>query len=413
MRILLLTQLFQPEPNHLKGLAFAEELIKSGHEVEVLTGFPNYPGGQVYPGYKIKWFCREELHGVPVVRVAHYPSHDRSGLRRFANYTSFALSAGLFGCLLVKRPDVVHVYQGPATLVFPALLINLMFRAPFVLDIQDVWPDSVTASGMLKPPWLLRLINGWCRLSYRWAGKIIVLSNGYKTLLVKRGVPEDKIEVVVNWCDENQIFSPFNQQAVRDKFGIGDHFNVVFAGTMGKVQALEAVIRAAVMLQDEQPRIRFLFIGGGVEVEQLRAMVSACGLTNVRFIPRQPAHEIGGFLAIADVLLIHLKQDPLGLIGIPQKTQAYMAAGKPILMAVCGEAAQLVEQAGAGLICEPENPRSIADAALQLFAMTPGERAHLGENGRRFYEDRLAFGKGMRRMLSVLEGTVAKQAVIE
>ena len=409
MRILLLTQLFQPEPNHLKGLAFAEELMKSGHEVEVLTGFPNYPGGQVYPGYKIRWFCREELHGVPIVRVAHYPSHDRSGLRRFASYTSFALVAGLFGCLLVKRPDVVHVYQGPATLVLPALLLRRMFRAPFVLDIQDVWPDSVIASGMLKLSWLLHLINMWCSLSYKLAGKIIVLSNGYKTLLVKKGVPEDKIEVVYNWCDENQIINPSNQQAVRDKFGIGDHFNVVFAGTMGKVQALEAVIRAAGILQDEQPRIRFLFIGGGVEVEQLKALVSDCGLTNVGFIPRQPAHEIGGFLAIADVLLIHLKHDPLGLIGIPQKTQAYMAAGKPILMAVRGEAAQLVEQAGAGLTCEPENPRSIADALMQLFAMTPVERAHLGENGRRFYEDNLAFDKGMGRMLSVLEETAASK----
>lgn len=402
MRILLLTQLFQPEPNHLKGLTFAKELAKRGHEVEVLTGFPNYPGGEVYPGYKVRLQTREMMEGVSVTRVALYPSHDDSGFRRFLCYASFGISASLLGPFLVKRPDVIHVYQGPATLALAAIVLRLWHRTPFVLDVQDLWPESVISSGMLKFPGGVPLLERWCRLSYRLASRVVVLSEGYKAALEKRGCEGGKIDVVRNWSDESQSRGVAGNPAVAERLSLSGYFNVLFAGTMGKVQALDAVIHAASLLKETHPDVQFVFVGGGVDVDRLKGLAEEEKASNVRFVPRQPASEIGGILAVADALLIHLKDDDLGRIGIPQKTQAYLAAGKPIVMAVRGEAADLVHQAGAGILCEPENPESIADAVRKLRAMPPQERSVLGESGRRFYDEELSFRVGVLRMETIL-----------
>ena len=249
MRILMLTQLFQPEPNHLKGLEFAKELTRRGHAVEVLTGFPNYPGGKLYPGYRMRWRLHERMDGIPVTRVPLYPSHNRSGLGRFLCYSSFALSAACCGVFRVPRPDVVHVYQGPATLAWPAILLRKRYGTPYVLDIQDLWPDSVAASAMMKSRGALRAISAWCRWTYRGAARIVVLSPGYKKALVERSVPPDRIDVVYNWCDERSLKRFDKPAAVSDALGLSKGFNVVYAGNLGVLQGLESVIRAAALLE--------------------------------------------------------------------------------------------------------------------------------------------------------------------
>ena len=192
MRILMLTQWFDPEPT-FKGLAFAKELVRLGHEVEVLTGFPNYPGGELYEGYKIRLIQRENIDGISVLRVPLYPSHDGSALRRIANYVSFAFSAAFIGALLVKPADVMYVYHPPATVGFAASVIGMVRRIPFVYDIQDLWPDTLAATGMLNNPSILKLVDSGCRFIYRHAAKIVVLSPGFKEMLITRGVPAKKI----------------------------------------------------------------------------------------------------------------------------------------------------------------------------------------------------------------------------
>lgn len=398
MNILLLTQLFQPEPNHLKGLSFAKELVKKGHNVEVLTGFPNYPGGRVYPGYKIRLYQRDLIDDVPIIRVALYPSHNNSGLQRVFCYISFALMASLIGLFLIKRPNIVHVYQGPATLVLPALIFKFFYGSSYVLDIQDLWPESVIDSGMFKLNCFVKLLCLWCRLGYKFSSKIIVLSEGYRTLLKDRGVPKSKIELIYNWCDETQMLGPSCGIEKYDRIKFSGYFNVIFAGTMGSIQALDSVIQAARQIQVDLPQVQFVFIGGGVDVDRLKGIVTNKKITNVHFVPRQPISKIKYFLDVADVLLIHLKDNPIALIGIPQKTQAYLAVGKPIIMAVRGEAANLVKRSQAGIVCEPENPTSIADAIRELF-MAPSENlAAIGENGRRFYRKELSFYRGCLAM---------------
>jgi glycosyltransferase involved in cell wall biosynthesis len=395
MRILLLTQWFDPEPA-FKGLLFARELAARGHNIEVLTGFPNYPGGNVYPGYKIRPWRREQIDGISVLRVPLYPSHDKSAFGRILNYTSFAISAALFGAALIRKPDVIYVYHPPATIGFAAVVVGFLRRAPFVYDIQDLWPDTVAVSGMMSSAAVFSLLGRWCKFVYRRARHLVVLSPGLQRQLIQRGVPQDKIEVIYNWCSETTV-QPTPDTELAAGLGLSGHFNVMFAGTMGTAQALDAVLDAASLCRQTLPHVQFVFVGGGVDRSRLEKKTADAGLTNVRFLPRQPTSAIGAVLELADVLLVHLRDHPLFAITIPSKTQAYMAAGKPVLAAVRGDAAELVAQSGGGLVCEPENPRSIADTVAHFAGMSPEERRSMGEAGKRFYDERLSLKVGVTK----------------
>lgn len=400
MRILLVTQLFQPEPNHLKGLEFARELVKQGHEVEVLTGFPNYPGGKIYRGYAMSTGLREVLEGIPVIRVPSYLSHSRSGLQRALSYVTFAISATILGLPRVKRPDVVHVYQGPATLALPAMILRALRGTPFVLDVQDLWPESVMDSGMMRLPAGKRLLDWWCGLTYRAASRIVVLSDGYRRLIAERGAPEGKIEVVHNWCDESGTAeAPADAEAFLDP----SKFNVVYAGNMGKLQDLGTAIEAAAILQATDPQVRIVLVGDGIELEALKQGVRDRSLGNVQFIPRQPAARISAILSKAQLLLVHLKDTPLARVGIPQKTQAYLAAGRPLLIAMHGCGAELAVRAGGGVACPPGDPPAMARAIRSVAAMTPSERDDMARRGKEYYFRELCFAVGTKHMAKVLE----------
>lgn len=406
MRILFLTQWFDPEPM-FKGLAFAKALRERGHEVEILTGFPNYPGGKVYPGYGIRPFQREVMEGIPVIRVPLYPSHDTSAIRRIANYATFAFSAATIGAVAVKPADVMYVYHPPATVALPAMLIRGMRGIPFVYDIQDLWPDTLTATGMVSNRFLLGMVDRWCRMVYRAASKIVVLSPGFKKMLISKGVPEEKINVIYNWCDESQIPKAPTNESLAKELGFSGRFNVLFAGTMGKAQALEAVLDAADRIGGRISEIQFIFVGGGIEVARLQEIARERRLNNVLFLPRRPISEIGEVLNLADVLLVHLKDDPLFRITIPSKIQAYLAVGRPILAGVRGDAADLVRAAGAGVDCHPENPESISEAVEKLYRMPRALLDEMGDNGRRYYREKLSLSVGVSRFEEVFQAAVA------
>jgi len=395
MRILILSQWFDPEPT-FKGLAFARELVKLGHKVEVLTGFPNYPGGKLYSGYSLKLLQRETIDDISVIRVPLYPSHDNSRIKRILNYVSFAIAASLLGPLLVKPADVVYVYHPPATVALPAMMLKLLRGMPFVYDIMDLWPDTLAASGMLKNRELLKCVELWCKLTNKLASCIVVVTPGFKKMLNSRGVPLEKVSVIYNWCDESQITLMERTEAARLEPEMSGRFNIVFAGTMGKAQALDAVLDAAEVLAYRLPQVQFIFIGGGIEVDRLMLKTRTMHLANVIFLPRRPMSEIGSALCMADVLLVHLRNDPLFEITLPAKTQAYLAVGRPILMAVRGGAADLVNQAGAGVVCTPEDAASIAAAIEKLVLMSKEERDHIGKNGARFYQQELSLQVGVR-----------------
>lgn len=393
-RVLLFTQWFDPEPT-FKGLVFARELVRQGFEVEVLTGFPNYPGGKVYPSYKIKWLQRETIDGVAITRVPLYPSHDTSALGRVFNYLSFSFSALLYGLFKAKKPDVIYAYHPPLTAGITAVLLRFFRRVPVVYDIQDMWPDTLRATGMIANSRMLNMIGGVCNWVYRHTDQLVVLSPGFKQLLIERGVSEHKIEIIYNWCDEQSLAVPTGNLPAQ--FPTPEKFNILFAGNMGKAQALTAVLDAAAILQQREPNVCFVFVGGGLEVETLKQYAQQNALGNVLFLPPVPMAEIGNLLNAADALLVHLKKDPLFKITIPSKTQAYMAVGKPILMGVDGDAANLVKLAQCGTVAQSEDATSIADAALTLYQMLPDERKNLSNNSQRFYKDELSLKTGVKK----------------
>lgn len=399
MKILILSQWFEPEPT-FKGLLFAKELVARGHEVEVLTGFPNYPEGRVYPGYRIRPWVRERIEGVDVLRVALYPSHDNSSLHRTFNYISFALSAAVIGTALIRKPDVMYVYHPPITVGFAAAVIGFLRRTPFVYDIQDLWPDTVAASGMISNPVALGLLGGLCKFVYRCASHITVLSPGFKEMLARRGIPSGKVDVIYNWCDEAALKSPC---PCVERLGSADRFCILYAGTMGFAQDLDSVLLAAQICQTTMPTAEFLFMGGGVDQSRLERMAGKMKLHNVRFLPRQPMQAMGGILAGADALLVHLKDDPLFRITIPSKTQAYLAAGRPILMGVRGDAADLVKQSQSGVLCKPSDFQRIADAVKKLASAGPERLAAMGRNGREFYNRELSVSIGVEKFVKVFE----------
>ena len=399
-RVLLFTQWFDPEPT-FKGLVFARELVKQGFEVEVLTGFPNYPGGKVYSGYKIKWLQREIIDGVTITRVPLYPSHDTSALGRVLNYVSFSLSALLYGLFSAKKPDVIYAYHPPLTTGITAVLLRFFRRVPLVYDIQDMWPDTLRATGMIANPRILNIVASVCNWVYRHTDQLVVLSPGFKQLLIERGVPEHKIEIIYNWCDEQSLATPTGQ--LPQQFPTKDKFKILFAGNMGKAQALTAVLDAAAILQQREPNICFVFVGGGLEVETLKQYTHQQVLNNVVFLPPVPMAEIGKLLQAADALLVHLKKDPLFKITIPSKTQAYLAVGKPILMAVDGDAANLVKQAECGTIAQSEDADSIADAALTLYTLSPNELELMAQKSNEFYRTELSLSTGVKRFAKLFK----------
>ena len=399
MRILLLTQWFDPEPT-FKGLLFAKALQDKGHDVEVLTGFPNYPGGSVYPGYSIKWIKIEIMKGIKVTRVPLYPSHNKSAIKRIINYLSFSITSILYGIFWLKKPDVIYVYHPPITVGISGAIIGMFRRVPFVCDIQDLWPDTLSVTGMLTNKKILNIVSIACNWVYKRSAHIVVLSPGFKDRLTVRGVDESKVSVIYNWCDEISLTKGISKNDIKS---LPRGFNVVFAGNMGPAQALETAIKAGEIIAKEKRNINFVFVGGGLQVDSLKTLAIEKGLSNIYFIPRVPIDKVGGILKQADVLLVHLKKDPLFEITIPSKTQAYLAQGKPLIMAVGGNASDLVISARAGLSIEPESPEKLAEAAIALFRLSQDELEKIGNNGLSFYKKELSLDIGVEKFLEVFK----------
>lgn len=389
----------------MKGLKFAQRLSDLGFDVEVITGFPNYPGGKVYGGYRIRPIRRERHGEVAVTRLALYPSHDSSKVGRILNYTSFCLSAMLYLLFFARRADVIYAYHPPLTVGLAAAVARLFRRMPVVLDVQDLWPDTLKATGMIGNARILGLVDVLCRWTYRRVDRIVVLSNGFRKKLIERGVPVAKVSVIYNWADETSVTAAPQK---RGMLGPPDRFRVLFAGNMGKAQGLDSVLDAAALVATVRSDIEFCFLGAGLDLERLRQRAADMKLPNVRFLPHVPMGEVGAWLAAADCLLVHLRADPLFEITVPSKTQAYMAAGRPIIMAVPGDAADLIARSGGGLVVPPQDPDALAAAVARLADMPAAALDEIGISARKFYDEHLSFERGTLSMFALLSSAVRR-----
>ena len=397
MRILYLTQWFEPEPNIIKGIAFVRALEAAGHQVTVVTGFPNFPTGKIYPGYRLRLVQHETIEGVRVVRLPLYPSHDASSFRRSLNFLSFFVSA-LFYCLIRGgRYDMAYVYHPPITVGLAAAIGGGLRGLPFVLDIQDLWPDTLAATGMAGAARLVRPIGALCRFVYARARSIVVQSEGMRRALVDRGVPAAKLTVIRNWAD-----AEFAERGVAEARDSG-RFTIVYGGNLGRAQALETAIEAVAIAARYRPEIELVLYGDGVDAAVLRDR--AAGNDAVRFADRVSQERIITVFASADALLLHLRDDPLFAITIPSKTQFYLAMGRPIVAGVAGEAADLLRRSGAALVAPPGDAAALANILVEIATLPRDRRDAMGAAGRRFYAENLAFDRGMTRTLGVIAGT--------
>lgn len=391
MKIAMVTQWFDPEGGSaaIPG-SVARALQARGHEVEVVTGFPNYPHGRLYDGYRIRFRRREVVRGVNVTRVPLYPSHDRSPVRRTLNFLSFMLSAATLGAWSVRRSDVVLVYSTPATVGLAGVVLRRLLRRPFVLYIQDLWPDTVTATGMVPARFagaVERVLDAFCRSVYAAAERIAVISPGMRDRLIERGVPADKIDIVYNWVDED-VFRPVESSACVNRF------EVMYAGNLGDVQGLETALHAVASLAD-LPDLHLRLVGNGVARPRLEALAESLGIGDrVHFEGVRDVSEMARTMASADVQLVSLSDDPLFHITMPSKIQAILACGQPLISSAPGDAARLTVESGAGLATSAGDVAGLADALRTMAARSPEERGDLGRRGREFYDARLSAAVG-------------------
>lgn len=391
MRVLVLSHFFTPEPIP-KTFELATWLHERGHSVAVVTGFPNYPSGRLYPGYRLALVRREEIAGVPVVRCFEFPYHGRRVLGRLLNYASTMLSTPV-GSLFAPRADVIYAWHPPLTMGLAAWVVARLRGIPFVYDVQDIWPESALLSGLLREGVLVNVMFALERFIYKRAAHILVVTEGARRNLIGKGVAPEKITVMPHWIDPTLFAEPLPEtvELVRRAYDWGRDFVILFAGNLGLVQGLETVVRAAQLVPADSA-IRFVLVGDGADRQRLQSIAAEVGLParRLQFIDRQPVERINDFLAAADALLVHLKQSELSQYVIPTKTLAYMATGRPILMAMEGAAAELVQTAGAGIAIAPGQPDRLAAEALALSQLSPAARHAMGHRGRAYLHAHLS-----------------------
>lgn len=387
MNVLLLSQWFAPEPGP-QVHELAKGLKDRGHQVTVITGFPSYPTCGFYEGWRPRLYQWDDYCGVPVLRVWHFPHATHSVVRRVLNYVSFSLSAICLAPWLAPKADVMYVFLPPPFLGFAAFVLRLFKRAPFIYDIQDIWPDAAVATGLLKSGVIVRVLRLVERLVYPLATRISVPSPGYADLLqTKKGVAPERICVIPNWEDGERYKPVPSDPSLVDELGLQGKFVVTFAGNVGMAQGLDTLLDAASSLMDHT-EIAILVFGDGAALEGLKARCGQEGILNVRFLGRLPQERMPALFAISHLLLVHLRKSEVFARTIPRKTQSYLASGRPLLMAVDGVAAELIRSTDSGVTCPSEDSDAMAGAILDACSMDREALEAKGERGRRLFLDR-------------------------
>lgn len=383
MNVLVVTQYFWPENFLINNLAV--DLVARGHDVTVLTGSPNYPDGRFFEGYG--YLNRQQVyHGVKVVRVPILPRGKGGGLRLALNFISFAVSGGIAGPLLCRgKFDLIFVFEpSPITVGIPALILKSLNSAPLLFWVQDLWPESLSATGAVKSEALLSIIEKLVSFIYRRCDRILIQSRAFFDSVVRQGGSPERILYFPNSAEK--IFHtplPISENASQ----LPEGFRIMFAGNIGAAQDFGTIIAAADILRSRRD-IHWIIVGDGrmrawaeTEVRERRLG------DNFHFLGRHPVEAMPSFFSSADALLVTLKKEPIFALTIPSKVQAYLACGRPVVAALDGEGAKIVDEAGAGFTCPAEDPDALARAVMGMYELPKGVREEMGEKGRRYYEE--------------------------
>lgn len=397
MKIGILSQWYDPEPGPAALPAvYAREFAARGHQVSVLTGFPNYPDGVLYDGYRIRRRIAEQRDGISLDRVALYPNHSSSAVGRIANYGSFALSAAVSGGRALRELDALWVYNSPATVSLPLLTHTRWGRVPYFLHVQDLWPDSLISSGMMPGGVVgdiaTSAIKRTVSLTERKAAAIGVISKSVRDVILERNptLDPDRIVYAPNPTNET-LFRPLAE--TRDRLSISPDpsgiVDVMYAGAIGEVQGLDTVLDAAALLRS-QSHVRVTIVGDGISRNRLEQRAADEGLTNVRFLGRVQQAEIPGLMAAAQIQLVSLADAPFLAHTTPSKISTLLASGAAIIGQIAGDGARLIEESGAGTTVRPGDVQGLRDAIVQMAESGPAHWDALGERGRDFYARNLS-----------------------
>jgi glycosyltransferase involved in cell wall biosynthesis len=381
MRVLILSQYFWPESFRITEVAQA--LGEAGCKVTVLTGQPNYPDGKIFPGYRSMSTRRESVAGCEVVRVPLVPRGRANAVRLMANYFSFVIAGSVVGPWLLRgrKFDAILVYGiSPPLQAIPGMVLRWTTGGRLVLWVQDLWPQNLEATGFVRSPRLLRAAAAMVRWIYRHCDLLLAQSIGFIGE-IRKLCGSTAVEYHPNPGELNVVAQATGATALRLLPG----FNIVFAGNLGTLQALDTILAAAELLRTEH-EVRFVMIGSGSRGEWLRREVERLSLQNVQMAGRFSPEQMPAILAQASALLVSLARDDTVSLTIPSKVQSYLRAGKPIIAALDGEGARVVREAKAGVACAAEDPVALARAIRDLRALPEDELQRLGENGRQYYQ---------------------------
>lgn len=382
MRVLIISQYFWPENFSVNSVV--QTLGDKGVEVEVLTGKPNYPQGEIYTGYR-SWGCqRETWHHIEINRIPLF-ARGKGGWHLALNYLSFVVAGLIFAPWVLRRKkyDVVFIYApSPIFQAIPAILLGWLKNCPVVLWVQDLWPESPAATGHIKNRWVLKLVELVVRFIYSHTDLLLVQSRAFE-IPVKNLSSDTPVVYHPNSVDASFSSQPTSEISV--VAGLGRGFSVMFAGNIGTAQAVSVIVDAASLLKGYSD-INFVVLGDGSSRPWMQAEIERLGLKNLHLPGKFPVESMPGLMRQASALLVTLTNKPIFAATVPNKIQAYMAAGRPIIACLNGEGARLVIEAGAGLAAPAEDSNALAEAILRLYGQTAGELEIMGNNGRKYYE---------------------------
>ena len=385
MRIIAFSHYYYPEGNApaSRMSAMCSRWASQGHDVEVITCAPNVPKGVVYKGYRNRLCQTEVIQNVRTTRVWTYLSANKGTVRRILNFVSYTLMAVVVAWFR-KRPDIIvatspQFFCGWAGLLSARMRVR---RVPFVLEIRDMWPDSIVAVGAMKNRRILAMFYRLERWLYAGADHIVTVGDGYWEDLVDKGVPRSKLTIIPNGVDRD-VFWPRDATETLAQFGIRDRFTCAYVGTIGMASGLDVVIEAAEKLHDRGcDDIAFLLVGDGAERERLEQTANERGLDNLIFTGLLPKEQMPEVLAATDVCLVHLRKVDLFKRVMPSKIFEIAAMEKPIILGVEGHAAAFVQTANAGICIEPEN----AEELVRAVCLLASDSARCDEYGRSGHE---------------------------
>jgi len=359
---------------------FAYELRRHGHDVRVVTALPNYPTGRIFDGYRGRLFVKEERDGIPVLRTWTYPSQSASFIPRLTCYLTFCASS-MFALRWIGKPDIIFVDSPPLFLPVVADWISRLKGARWVLNVADLWPDSLVEMGMVKEGLLLRMARRLEMHLYRSADFVGAVTEGIKTTLLRdKGIDDRKIIFLPLGVDTDVFRPDVPNSALQKQYGLEDKSVFLFAGTLGHPQALPQIIEAAAILR-ERSDIALVFVGDGPVRAALESDCRKRGLTAVHFVDPVPLEQISAWYSIARAALVTLQDRPIFDGARPSKTLPPLACGIPVIYAGRGEMARIINDANAGIVVPPEQPEALADA-IRRMADDADLARQLGRKGR-------------------------------